>query len=331
VSVRDTLQPPSPYDPTAAAYKDWLHLNVFDFRDGNIAIVNASLHGAPADPRSLAVGLALVRSPEHGWLGEMESGPRADAAIWPAGIGLERMALALGAGGDVLADARALRSPLELQLHTTPVTRAIDAGARFPLGGGWIAWRAVPRLGVRGRYAVGEHAVDVGRTAAYHDHNWGRWFWGDDFGWEWGAFLTPDDATFVFAVVTDRTHRRRGHATFTLDAGGRRRTWTDAQVRIAFAGRLDGVARRLPGALAALHQDRAHPALPRTVTIQADDGVDRIELQFEAESAVQLITADPAVRGYSFIHELAGDFFYRGTVQRRPVEGWGMGVFEHVD
>jgi hypothetical protein len=327
----DTLRPPAPGDPAAAAYKDWLHLNLFDFESGNVALVNASLHGAPADPRSLAAGLLLVRNPERGWLGELETGPRAGAAIGAAGIGLERVALALGAGGHVLGDARAPHGPVALRLDATPAARAIDVEARLPFGSGWIAWRAVPRLDLRGRCTVGEREIDLRRSAAYHDHNWGRWFWGDDFGWEWGAFLTPQDVTFVFAVVTDRTHRRRGPATFALDAGGRRRSWSDAQTRIAFSGRLERVERRLPGALAALHQDRARPALPRTVTISADDGFDRVELQFEAESAVQLIAADPAVRGYSFIHELAGDFFYRGTVRGRRLEGWGLGVFEHVD
>jgi hypothetical protein len=326
----DVLRPPSTNDPTANAYKDWLHLNVFDFERGNVAILNASLHGAPDDSRSLAVGVGLVRHPERGWIGEIETGPLADAAVGRAGIGLGNMAIAI-ARNNVLARERASFAPIEIDLDANPVAHPIDSGERFPFGTGWIGWRAIPRLEVSGRYAIAERPIDLDRSAAYHDHNWGRWFWGDDIGWEWGAFLTPRGPSFVFTVVTNRSHQHRGPATLTLDDGARRRTWTGSQLHLQLSGRLEHLDRRLPGALAALHQDRAHPSLPRSIAVEADDGFDRAVLQIEVESAVQLITADPIARGYSFIHEMVGDFFYRTNIGGRAREGWGLGVFEYVD
>jgi hypothetical protein len=326
----DVLRPPSTNDPTANAYKDWLHLNVFDFKGGNVAILNASLHGSPNDSRSLAVGVGLVRHPERGWIGEIETGPIAHAAVGRAGIGLGHMAIAF-AKDNILARERAALAPIQIDLDAAPLAHPIDAGERFPFGSGWIGWRAIPRLELKGRYAVAEKVIDLDRTAAYHDHNWGRWFWGDDIGWEWGAFLAPRSPSFVFTLVTDRSHKHRGPPTLTLDDGTQRRTWSDSQVRLQLSLRLERVDRRLPGAMAALHQDRAHAALPRSISIDADDGFDRAMLQMEVESAVQLITADPMVRGYSFIHEMVGDFFYRTNISGRARNGWGLGVFEYVN
>ncbi len=326
----DALRPPAPNEPTANAYKDWLHLNVFDFHGGNVGILNASLHGAPQDARSLAVGVGLVRNPERGWIGEVETGPLAAAAVGRAGIGFPHMALAIAADG-VHATNRATVAPIELRIEAKPASRPINTGESFPFGSGWIGWRAIPRLDLLGRFEIAGRPIDLKRSAAYHDHNWGRWHWGDDAGWEWGAFSATLGPTLVFSVITDRSHKRRGVATLTLDDGARRRTWTGEQICMSTSGRLHRLDRRLPGALAALHQDRAHPSLPRRVSIEADDGFDRVALQLDVESAVQLITADPIVRGYSFIHELVGDFHYRANVSRRSFDGWGLGVFEYVD
>jgi len=329
--LTDALRPPWPGDPQAFAFKEWLHLNLFDFESGNVAVVNVSLHGAPLDPRSLAVGLAVVHVPEIGWVGGVETGPRAAAAIERAGIGLRSVALALDASGDVLGQARTLDGAVELRARAQPEARTLDVEIPVPFGSGWIAWRAVPRLHPRGAWTVLGKSVDEERSAAYHDHNWGRWRWGDDVGWEWGTFLTLRGPSFVFAVTTDRAHDLRGPTTFAMDLDGRRRMWSARVMRMEYGGLLPQVDRRLPGALAALHQDRAHPALPRTVSIDVDDGFDRLELLFEAESAIQLITADPSKRGYGFIHELAGRFWYRGIALGRSLEGEGLGIFEHVD
>ena len=182
--IADGLRPPAAFDPSAPAYKDWLHLVVLDHRSGVAGLVNVSLHGAPADPRSRAIGTALFHLPDEGWVGNVEVRGFGEAAISPTSIGLEQVALAVdGARGTV------------------------HASVRQPLGSGWVAWYVVPRLHTRGGATVAGRSIDLGQASAYYDHNWGRWHWGQDLGWEWGCFLAPAPGpVFFLSRLTDRAH-----------------------------------------------------------------------------------------------------------------------------
>ena len=58
-----------------------------------------------------------------------------------------------------------------------------------------------------GEATVGGRRLDLAAASAYHDHNWGRWHWGDDLGWDWGAFLTPAPGPAIVLVrTTNREH-----------------------------------------------------------------------------------------------------------------------------
>jgi hypothetical protein len=89
--------------------------------------------------------------------------------------------------------------------------------------------------------------------------------------------------------------------------------------------------RRLPGGLAALHQDRAHPSLPARVDIRADDGVDRVDVELRVLAAAQLIAGEPMQPGYGFIHELVGDFSASSVIAGERRSWQGLAVFEYVD
>jgi hypothetical protein len=331
----DHLRPPPPFDPSALAYKDWLHLNVLDHATGQIGIVNLSLHGAPGDPRSRAVGTALVHVPGGGWHGNLEVHSLDAANLGPASIGLERTALAVRyPSGRLLASVQDSENSLSMRLSATPAAAPIIVEERLPLGqgpGDWISWYAAPRLKVTGEWVIGEARSDLGAASAYHDHNWGRWHWGDDFGWEWGCFLTPaPGAAFVFSRTTDRAHRKLGQPSLTVRADDKRRTFAGPAIEVSYSGELGTVSRRLPGALAALHQDLIHVRLPKHLRLAADDGFDQVSLAFTGQDAVQLIAGDPIARGYSFIHEIAGEFAYNGKLGGVEIAGKGLGVLEHV-
>jgi hypothetical protein len=113
--------------------------------------------------------------------------------------------------------------------------------------------------------------------------------------------------------------------------GDLHRTFCGASVRLAYSGQLEQPVRRLPGALAALHQDRAQPRLPGRLEVRVDDGIDRFSIPFQPRAAAQLVAADPIVHGYGFIHELPGEFVCSGRVGATSIDGEGLGVLEHVD
>jgi hypothetical protein len=180
---------------------------------------------------------------------------------------------------------------------------------------------------------VGGRPLDLSGASAYHDHNWGRWRWGEDLGWEWGCFLTPADGPASIAVIfsrtTDRAHRRVG-VPLVLAVTERRRSFSGGAVDVSWSGLLESAPRRLPGAMAALHSDQAAPRLPERLRIRADDGVDRVELDFVARAAAQLVAADPAQRGYGFVHELVGTFSFESRLGGSEQRGEGLAVVEYV-
>jgi len=328
----DSLRPPSLLDPSAPGYKDWLHLNVFDHETGNIGVINVSLHGSPRDPRSRAIGLALVNVAKTGWWGNIEIGGIADAGIGLESISLEQVAVAVQARqGIVMASVRNDRSGLRANLKATAAVPPISVEEQLPLGNGWISWFAVPRLTVDGEWTIGNDRMILKEASAYHDHNWGRWHWGENLGWEWGCFLTPGPSgvTFVLSLTSDRAHRRFGKTLLTVQLEQKKRTFAGSAVKLDYEGALS-INRRIPGALAALHQDKAHAHLPSTLKFTADDGVDRVEVVYSARSAAQLIVADPIVTGYGFIHEIVGEFSCNGSIAETELKGSGLGVLELV-
>jgi hypothetical protein len=329
----DGLRPPALFDPTADAYKDWLHLNVFEPRSGLAGLVNVAVHGPAEDPRTRVVGTALMHLPGLGWAGNVEIRGLAATAVGEHLVGLRDIALALDpARGDVHASAA-----LPLDGVAAAVTARSDsppyaAPGRLPFGDGWLRWTATPRLRPRGRLQVFGRSIDLTDGVAYHDHNWGRWRWGDDVGWEWGCFSSAGDGvTAVLSRTTDRDHRAAGVPQLLVQRGDRRWTFTGRMVRIDRAGLVGARARRLPGALAALHGDRARPRLPAEVAVEAADGRDAVRLRFRSADAVQIAVAEVTRPGYGFIHEVAGSFELDGRLAGAEVRTRGPAIYEHVD
>jgi hypothetical protein len=329
----DHLRPPGLADPTGPAYKDWLHLNVFDHRSGAIAIINASLHGDPADPAARAVGTALLNVPAQGWLGNVYVRGLREAALGDLAIGLDTVGIGVHtATGQVAASVRGADDGLRATITATAVTRAAVLDPPIAFGSGWIGWSALPRLTLAGELAARDQVFDLDASSGYADHNWGRWHWGENIGWEWGAFLTPiPGPEIVFSRVTDRRHSRAGPAWLHVGANGRTRRFGGESVRIDWGERVVPASRRLPGALAALHSDRAGARQPRGVTIVADDGHDRVELEFTTRDVVQVGLGDPMRRGYSFLYEMVGSFGCRTRIGGVRATADGLAVVERVE
>jgi hypothetical protein len=332
VILVDRLRSPSPLDLTAAAYKDWLHVNLFDFERDHVALVNVSLHGDPDDARSLAAGAVLHGDVGDGWRGHVEVVAAHDARLAEGEIAVADVAaVALEpVSGGVSFRGRLPGGGVDIQATAAPSALPIVAEEPTPFGSGWIAWRATARLTVTGRLRADGLIRPLDDMAVYHDHNWGRWFWGDDVGWEWGAFLAADGAAFVTTRPTDRAHRE-GATALRAHVGADRRSFHPRTVEARLAGRLESRPVRVSGAMAALHSARAWPALPAGVAIVADDGYDRVELEASLAHAAQLVVAEPARPGYTFIHELLGRFTYRARLGGVETAGDGLVAFEYVD
>ncbi len=329
----DHLRPPAPFDPAAAGYKDWLHVDVVDHDTGTVAILNASLDGAPDRDASRAVGTVLVDVPGRGWVGNLSIDAQNTARLGLCGIATTAVSIDVDTtNGAVTATAdlpdEAVRADLAGLAVAAPLVP--DRTTRF--GSGWLGWYAMPRLAVRGALDVGAHHVPLTSAAAYADHSWGRWHWGEDVGWEWGAFLTPEPGpAFVLSRVTDRLHRSARGTGIEVRHGSRRRRFAESSVAVEWSGRFEDRLLRVPGPLAVLHVDRARPELPSRLRLRADDGRDSMLLDFVARSVAQLVLADTAVPGYAFLYEISGAFTCSGTIGGTSFAEQGLGVVERVE
>lgn len=80
-------------------------------------------------------------------------------------------------------------------------------------------------------------------------------------------------------VGDDRAHRSGTRFLNVAYPDGRQRTFAGQAVEHMADGLRDRPARRLPGALAALHSDRAAPRLTEHLLLRADDGHDHFEIR----------------------------------------------------
>ena len=228
----------------------------------------------------------------------------------------------------------AVRRPqdgLEADLTAVPALRPVAFDVAAPFGSGWIGWRAFPLMRLSGRLRVDGRDVPLEGAWGYHDHNWGRWLWGEDAAWEWGAFLLPGPIALVLARSCDRAHANLGPPHVMLVRGDRVSVFAPPRVEIVLSPGKVRPERRLPGALAAIHPDRRMPDLPARIEIRGDGPAGAFELQFDAGSAAQLILAEPTAPGTGFINEIAGTCRLTARVGGTVIRESGIGVFEYVE
>jgi hypothetical protein len=327
----DRLRPPGPKDEQPNAYKEWLHLNVFDARSDTAIVLNAALHGPVNDACAVASATALIGSGGD-WSTHIETFDRVTATVTDEAIVVGDIALKLepvsgGLSASFASDAT------QFTVFVSPLCDSIDTVGPAPFGSGWIGWRAVPALSVSGSLQRRDHAIDLDGAIAYHDHNWGRWRWGDDIGWEWLTWPSAKGA-IVMSRSTDRAHRQ-GTPYVCVSLPGRRgwrnHSYGGSSTRVEFPSWRRGCESRVPGAMAALHSGRMAPMLPAAVEIMVNDGFDKLRATMRVEHVIQVIVAEPCGYGYSFIHELFGRFEVTGTCEGHQFEFDGQGVFEYVD
>ncbi|WP_421734028.1 hypothetical protein [Cellulomonas sp.] len=328
--MRDHLRRPPADDPSRGAYKEWLHVNAFDHDTGVIALINVSVHGDPHAPASRAVGAALVHEPGVGWAGNAEVVSASAVETDVLTLATAGVAVAVDpSGARVAARARLPRDEVDLSLEGVPVGPELSAASVMPFGSGHLGWAVYPRLSVAGTLVLPGRTVTIDGAGGYADHNWGRWWWGDDAGWDWACWHAPDGVLVVFSRMTNRAHTTTGLVLLTVEVGGRVVRFVDDQVLVETSGRR-WPSRRLPGALAALHTDRAAERLPSRVVVHASNGFDALDLEFDVRDVAQLVMAEPAQPGFAFLHELVGAFRCVGLIAGARVDSVGLGVVERA-
>lgn len=330
----------APALPQAAAHdwKDWYHVVLLDPQSGWRAIANVNLCGGGDDAE---LQWTLVVHRPHGTPGGSLHGASRSMPWRPGMVTTRPLSLAGGEASFAFDGQRiTLRiAPrdldLQLVLHALPASTPLLVTDGAPFGSGFIGWGLLPVMRAEGRLAACGASAAVGDGwFCYHDHNFGRFRWGEDFGWEWlvaHARCGGEPVTVVADWRTDRRHAAGGLPyLFVVVGGALRKVFLGPAMRMRWSWHADpALPPRLPGAMATRLADRPVRS-PRAVTIEAADERDRIAIGVDVDAYLEVIAADNRSAAFTRIGETSGAATVDLRLADRRIEGRGLAYAEYT-
>lgn len=328
--------PPSG-DPALSTYKEWWHFNIIDDAAGLDVIVNLSLTG---DIRTGDEGQAnlifLSLEADRGWRGGLDVFDGLSATVDERGVDL-----AVGQSSIRYSDGcyrlwlRSANGQLAADLRLVPATEPMLVWKDTPIGSGHINWMIVPYLSASGWVRIGERRVSMEGARAYHDHNWGHWHWGDNFGWDWGFCAAATElGGEPLSLVYDRTVDRRGarvaeHSLAVWRGEQLLRFFARQMIRVRHSGTYRGHVRRIPGVSNLMDPARV-ATIPARIDLTARFGEDLVEASYIPDAALQI--AIPRETGFGLVelNETMGWLTLAGTLAGWPFNVTRRACFEFV-
>lgn len=310
-----------------AGATEWIHFIIL--APGVSVLVNLSLGaGSAAEPASPRL-LLLARTDR--WWGDAEEYPRHLVDVRQGRVDVAFASNSVRLIPEGYRIRAALRDgSVKLDVVVRPLTLPLLA-LRLPLGrAGDLSWLAVPRLVARGAVEVDGRCYSLDGAPAYHDHNWGRFDWGADLGWEWAVIL-PDGAPSPWTVLVVRLgSRSRGriHAEgiWLWRDGVLARSWRGEAVTWHSEGyRRVASLPTVPGAWASLAPGLA-TGIPGRLVAQGEAGGDHLRIELHPEDPLRIVAAQGD--GHTLLHEASARACVSGQVAGVPVWMEGRGVLE---
>jgi hypothetical protein len=330
----DFLRAPMLATAQPQGYKEWHHF-VIHGANGRI-LINFSLTNetsSTGEPR-LVPRVIVVRHDER-WTGAIERFDDSELDV-SADLGV----LTIG-GNRMTVRPDGYRVVLDLpehdirgELHFTPVSRPFVVNNQ-PVGEGRMCWLFVPRLRANGwlRIEGQEHRIE--NDIAYHDHNWGRFWWGDDFGWTWGTILSQEPEhpwSLVFLRMTDgRRLRCLSQALYVWHHDEPAAIFRHAAVQARSHGLLGRAADCTLPAPMRLLLDGEVPDVPERVEVTATRAGDAVYAEFRPSSYARLAQpSEVCLDRSTVLCETSGTARVSGKINGEDVNFVGAGVFEFL-
>ncbi|ORA25482.1 hypothetical protein [Mycobacterium aquaticum] len=332
LAASDFLRAPVLAAAEPAGFKEWHHFVVHG-RTGRF-LINFSLacEETPGG-RSRMVPRVIVIAHDRQWTGAVERFAETaldiSADLGACAMGANRMTVRPD-GYEVLIDLPGVRGEVRL----TPVSRPFAVNNQ-PVGQGRMSWLFVPRLRADGWLRIADREHRLESDLAYHDHNWGRFRWGDDFGWTWGTILPAEPGGLWSAVLLQMTDRRRlrflSQALYVWRRDEPAVIFRHAEVRIRTSGRLDRAPDcTLPPPMRLLI-DGDVPGVPEHVAVSATRAGDTVHAEFRPESYARLAQpSEVSLDRSTVLCEASGTARMTGSINGEAVDFTGTGVFEFL-
>ena len=314
-----------------APWKEWHHFVVF--AGGFELVLNLSVgRDTRTGGRGLLGRVVALWRDGGAWRGDVAQHPVPDV---PAGqIALTVGPAVLGWDGEAYT-LRIADGPVRADLRLRPET-APALSTQVPFGAlARVDWLVVPRLSVEGSATVEGRTRRLTGGLAYHDHNWGRFHWGDDFAWEWG-FVLPDDPgdphAIVFTRLLDRRRRQvRSQGLFVWEGPRQISMFVGAQLRFTPSGPPpQGRTCDLPPVMGLLLPGRA-TGVPGRLEVHGTDLGERLHLDLHMESVSRLAVPDEGPHGgLTLLAETSARAQVEGELHGRRIAFAGRAVVEFV-
>ena len=188
----------------------------------------------------------------------------------------------------------------------------------------WIT--AAPVCKVNGNLRINGTVYSLDGVRGYHDHNWGRWMWCDNIGWDWGQAIEPNDEDEAGTDVGryGLTIGRLTNGPHTMDGTSRLQIWKNKKQIAAFNNVIFGYDF---GTYPYLYP---YPLLINA-TAKSDDG-DSITSIFETSRGLPIYIGYLTGEGCnSTIWELTGNYNVSGTIDGKPFNFQAEGFAEYAE
>lgn len=337
-------EPHTPLDDLAAPadWKEWYHFVLIDPAGGTRILANTSLSGVPGRGQIINTVIANVaprpgdtRADTYGFSSDLEW---EEGMVEPAPLRVRNREIRCEiSGSDSLFESCDRYAQIDLAFRGKARASPMMIPEFTPFGSGFIGWGLVPGLEVVGRLHLGAREIVIDETwFCYHDHNYGRFRWGEDVGWIWFVAALRSATGTRFTLVLhrgnnrDQTHCGAPYLFIYQDDELRKMFLGEAvHLRWRWSRRRQRPA-RLPGSMATLFGDRTL-LLPVGLEVRAADERDSLTLDLIGDSNTELILADNRDRQYSFIEECTGgatmDCHLGG--RRHSTQGYFYAEFVH--
>ncbi|MGZ4582950.1 MAG: hypothetical protein ACXVYI_01090 [Mycobacterium sp.] len=330
----DFLRAPVLANARPEGFKEWHHF-VVHARDFKL-LINFSLSNEVfgADEVRLAPRVIVIVH-DGKWTGAIERfdgrALNISADLGELTVGGNRMTV-LPDGYRVAIDLpdRGIRG----ELHFASASRPFVVNNQ-PVGDGRMCWLFVPRLRAEGWLRIGSREHHMQADLAYHDHNWGRFWWGDDFGWTWGTILPTAQGnpwSMVFLQMTDRSRLScLSQALYVWHHDEPAAIFRHAAVRTRSDGPLGRAADCTLPPVMRLLLDGDVPGVPERIEITATRASDRVHAEFRSESYARLAQpSEVRLDRSTVLCETGGTARASGTINGEDLDFVGAGVFEFL-
>jgi hypothetical protein len=330
----DFLRAPLLATAQPAGFKEWHHFVIHGA--GRRILINFSLTSeASRSGRLRLAPRVIVINHEKRWTGAIERFDDSDLDV-SADLGT------LSIGGNRMI-VRPDGYELEIDLPGQDMRGKLDFASvsrpfvvnNQPVGDGRMSWLFVPKLRADGWLRIGGQEYRVENELAYHDHNWGRFWWGDDFGWTWGTILSQQPENPWSMVFLRMTDRRRllclSQALYVWHHDEPAAIFRHAAVQTRSSGRLGRAADCTLPAPMRLLLDGEVSDVPERVEVEATRAGDAVHAEFRPQSYARLAQpSEVCLDRSTVLCETNGTAKASGSINGEHMDFVGTGVFEFL-